>query len=272
LGVRRQAFYEWLKRPPSKRALQDRALKSRIRIAHAESRGTYGSPRITAELRERGHRIGVNRVARLMKEEGIQGKSPRRFKKTTDSEHLQPVAPNLLERDFSTDAPDQVWVTDITYIRTWEGWLYLAVILDLFSRKVVGWSLKSHMRTALCLQALDRALAIRSPEPGWIHHSDQGSQYASEAYQKRLEDAGARPSMSRRGDCWDNAVAESFFGTLKTELESRIGSSRGAARAAIRDDIHHFYNPVRRHSANGQVAPDVLEQRYREEFFLIEAA
>lgn len=161
------------------------------------------------------------------------------------------MAPNLLKRDFSTDAPDQVWVTDITYIRTWEGWLYLQ---------------------AFYLQALYRALAIRSPEPGWIHHSDQGSQYASEAYQKRLEDVGARPSMSRRGDCWDNAVAESFFGTLKTELERRIGSSRGAARAAIRDDIHHFYNPVRRHSANGQVAPDVLEQRYREEFFLIEAA
>ena len=262
-------------------------MKAKIRIIHAQSRGTYGSPRITAELREqaeksekseksekaeKAERVGKNRVARLMKEEGIEGKFPKRFKKTTDSDHKEPVAPNLLDRQFQQDAPNQAWVTDITYLRTVDGWAYLAVILDLHSRKVVGWSLDSHMRTELCLEALEQALTTRGPDAGWIHHSDRGSQYTSELYQKRLKAAGARPSMSRKGNCWDNAVAESFFGTLKTELSTDIWPSQGAARAAIRDYIHHFYNPVRRHSANGQLAPNVIEQHYREASCLSEAA
>jgi putative transposase len=272
LGVSRQGYYDWKKRPPSKRELENRALKAKIRIAHAQSRGTYGSPRITKELREDGEEVGKNRVARLMQEAGIVGKPPKPFTTTTDSDHDQPVADNLLDRNFTAEAPNQAWVTDITYIPTLEGWLYLDVILDLYSRKVVGWSADDHMRAELCLKALDQALATRQPQQGFLHHSDRGSQYASEVYQKRLLEVGAVVSMSRRGNCWDNAVAESFFGTLKTELGQRIWPTRQAALAAIREYIHHFYNPVRRHSANGYLAPNVFEQRAREASDLREVA
>ena len=193
---------------PSQRQQDDQRLKSLIRIAHTASRGTYGSPRIAMDLRDEGEVIGVNRVARLMQEEGLVGKPIRRFKKTTDSNHTQPVAPNLLQRNFTTEAPNQVWVSDISYIETHQGFLYLSVVLDLYSRKVVGWSLESHMRTELVLESLNRALAVRAPGEGWIHHSDRGSQYASGAYQARLSQAGGVCSMSRKGDCWDNAVVE----------------------------------------------------------------
>ena len=238
-------------------------MKSQIRIAHAVSRGTYGSPRIAHELREKGEVVGVNRVARLMKEAGLVGRPRRRFKKTTDSDHLQPIAPDLLQREFQTSAPDQVWVSDISYIATKQGFLYLAVVLDLFSRKVIGWNIETHMRTQLCLKALNRALDLRAPNTGLIHHSDRGSQYASSAYQKRLAEVGARPSMSRRGNCWDNAVVESFFGTLKSELPGKKWENQAQARAAIREYIHHFYNPVRRHSANGFISPNEQERRFR---------
>lgn len=217
------------------------------------------------DLRDGGEVIGVNRVARLMREEGLVGKPVRRFKRTTDSDHEQPIAPNLLLRNFTTETPNQVWVSDISYIPTHQGFLYLSVVLDLYSRKVVGWSLASHMRTELVLESLERALAVREPPSGWIHHSDRGSQYASCAYQARLSQAGGRTSMSRKGDCWDNAVVESFFGTLKTELEKEVWSSHHEAREAIQEYINEFYNPIRRHSANGYLSPNQQEWRFRQD-------
>ena len=235
-----------------------------IKVLYAESRGIYGSPRITVELQRKGYKVGKNRVARIMREAEIIGKTPKPFKKTTDSDHDKPIPENLLDRKFEVERPNKAWVTDITYIPTSNGWLYLAVILDLFSRKVVGWETASHMNTSLCLDALDKAVALRNPEPGLIHHSDRGSQYASDAYQRHLKEIGATCSMSRRGNCWDNAVAESFFGTIKNELGVDIWTSRRSARKAISKYIHHFYNPRRLHSANGQQAPNVFEQRMKE--------
>jgi transposase InsO family protein len=191
-----------------------------------------------------------------MRAAGLAGVPHRRFRKTTDSEHALPVAENLLERDFHADAPDQVWVADITYVSTGAGWLYVAVILDLFSLKVVGWAAASHLRTELCLEALASAVAVRRPSVGLVHHSDRGSQYASGAYRDSLAEIGAVCSMSRKGDCWDNAVAESFFGTLKTEwVHRRSWSSQAEARLGIADYLHQFYNPVRLHSSNGYRSP-----------------
>ncbi len=263
-GVSRSGFYDWVDRAPSVREESDRALRAHIRAAHSRSRGTYGSPRVTAELRDQGHQVGQRRVARLMREAGLQGRPRRRWVTTTDSDHQQPVAENLLDRNFEADAPNEVWAADLTYIPTAEGWLYLAVILDLHSRKVVGWAAASHMRKELCLEALDKALILRSPAPGFIHHSDRGSQYASNAYRDRLDKAGARCSMSRKGDCWDNAVVESFFGTLKQELiHTQAWPTRRAARVAIGNYLHQFYNPVRRHSANGHISPNDQELLYQ---------
>jgi transposase InsO family protein len=233
-----------------------------IEAIHERSRGTYGSPRITRELREQGHQVSKKRVAKRMKESGIQGKKRRRFRKTTDSKHGLPVPPNLLARNFKQEAPNQAWVTDVTALYTATGWLYLAVILDLFSRAVVGWATSSNNDTTLALAALDEAVANRKPSPGLIHHSDQGSPYASRDYRERLDSYAMVASMSRVGDCWDNAVAESFFATIKgDELDHQWHPSHAAARAVIDDYITNFYNPVRRHSTLGYLSPDEFELR-----------
>jgi len=260
LRVSRSAFYAWLSGSESRRMLSDRRLAVHIKAIHRESRGTYGSPRVHAVLQRQGVRVGRRRVARLMAQAGLAGLPRKRFKTTTVSDPALPVAPNLLERNFVTNGPNQVWVADITYIPTGRGWLYLAVVIDLYSRKVVGWHADTHVRTELCLTALRMAVTLRKPDAGWIHHSDRGCQYASRAYQVELGEAGARCSMSRLGDCWDNAVAESFFGTLKTELIHRKPwVNREQARVAISRWIVHVYNDRRLHSQLGYETPNAFE-------------
>jgi transposase InsO family protein len=254
--VSASGFYAWCRRGLSLRAQQDAALKVEIRAAHAASGKRYGSPRIQADLKADDQHVGRKRVARLMREEGLEGQRKRRFRVTTDSRHSHPVAANQLDRNFTASAPNKIWVTDITYIWTREGWLYLAAILDLFSRRVVGWSMDSHIDRTLALDALGMALKTRSPEPGLLHHSDRGVQYASGDYQNQLRDRGITCSMSRKGDCWDNAVAESFFSTLKAELVHRTDYvSRSQAKASVFEYIEVFYNGRRRHSALGYVSP-----------------
>ena len=256
LLVSAAGFYAWCRRGQSLRAQQDAALRVEIRAAHAASSKRYGSPRIHAELQADGHRVGRKRVARLMREDGIEGQRKRRFRVTTDSRHSHPIAANQLQRNFTAPAPNKVWVTDITYIWTREGWLYLAAILDLYSRRVVGWSMDSCIDRGLALDALGMALKTRRPEPGLLHHSDRGVQYASTEYQSQLRTHGMICSMSRKGDCWDNAVAESFFSTLKAELVHRSDYvSRSQAHASVFEYIEAFYNGRRRHSALGFTSP-----------------
>jgi len=234
---------------------------ARIAGIHAASRGTYGSPRVHRQLRRDGIRTGRKRVQRLMRAHGLRGRIRRRFRTTTDSNHTLPVAPNTLNRQFAVDAPDRVWAGDITYIATASGWCYLAVILDLHSRMVVGWAMAEHMRTELVEDALAAALGARDPSPELLHHSDRGSQYASHSYRGRLEALGIAVSMSRRGDCWDNAVVESFFGTLKQELVHHARwTNPAAARAAIHDYIEVFYNRQRLHSSLGYRTPAEADQ------------
>ena len=255
-AVSSAGFYAWCRRGLSLRAQEDAALKVEIRAAHAASGKRYGSPRIHADLKAGDQHVGRKRVARLMREEGIEGQRKRRFRVTTDSKHSHPVAPNELQRNFTAPAPNKVWVTDITYIWTREGWMYLAAILDLYSRRVVGWSMDSCIDRTLALDALGMALRTRCPEAGLLHHSDRGVQYASTDYQDQLRKHGMICSMSRKGDCWDNAVAESFFSTLKAELVHRTDYvSRSQARASIFEYIEAFYNGRRRHSALGYVSP-----------------
>ena len=227
-----------------------------IELSHKASDRTYGSPRVHEDLQEQGIRCGRKRVARLMRENGIRAKQARRFKATTDSDHNDPVAPNLLDREFHVDVPDRVWVADLTYIWTREGWLYLAVILDLFSRRVVGWSMSKRITSQLTLEALSVALWSRKPSPGLLHHSDRGSQYTCGDYRDVLDEHGVLCSMSRKGDCWDNAVAESFFKTLKVErVNDRDYWTREEAQTDIIDYIERFYNRKRRHSYLGYVSP-----------------
>ena len=255
-AVSSAGFYAWCRRGLSLRAQEDAALKVEIRAAHAASGKRYGSPRIHADLKAGDQHVGRKRVARLMREEGIEGQRKRRFRVTTDSKHSHPVAPNELQRNFTAPAPNKVWVTDITYIWTREGWMYLAAILDLYSRRVVGWSMDSCIDRTLALDALGMALRTRCPEAGLLHHSDRGVQYTSTDYQDQLRKHGIICSMSRKGDCWDNAVAESFFSTLKAELVHRTDYvSRSQARASIFEYIEAFYNGRRRHSALGYVSP-----------------
>ena len=260
LQVSVSGFYSWRKRGPSQRAREDEQLKVHIRAAHKASRGRYGSPRVQKELCAQDQHVGRKRVARLMKADGLAARRKRRFRRTTDSTHQHPVAPNLLDRQFTVDAPNAVWVTDITYIWTQEGWLYLAAILDLYSRKVVGWAVDESLERHLALDALAMALSNRRPARGLLHHSDRGVQYASDDYQKALKKDGLICSMSRKGDCWDNAVAESFFATRKAELvyltEYR---TRAEARASLFEYIEVFYNRQRRHSAIGYVSPSQFE-------------
>lgn len=256
LDVSRSGYYAWLERPAPTRAAEDAEIAAEITAAHARSRKTYGSPRIHAELRARGRRVGKKRVERLMRESGLQARRKRRFRRTTDSNHTNPVAPNVVERKFDPPAPNRIWVTDVTYVWTDEGWLYLAVMLDLFARRVVGWATSAKNDTVLALSALQSALQGRRPARGLIHHSDRGSPYASADYRAALDAAGVIASMSRTGDCWDNAVAESFFATIKAELiEERRFATRAEATAAIGDYVENFYNTSRRHSHLGYVSP-----------------
>ncbi len=256
LAVSRSGYYAWRGRPPSARAKHDARLRVEIAVSHTASRRTYGSPRILSDLRAEGHQVSRKRVARLMRELGLVGRRKRRFRVTTDSKHRFPVAPNVLMRDFEVAEPNIAWVTDITYVATLEGWLYLAVILDLFSRRVVGYALSERIDRALVLEALREALGRRPETRDLIHHSDRGSQYASHDYREALEQAGITCSMSRRGDCWDNAVVESFFGTLKAELLYELPlQTRDATRSAVADYIDAFYNVRRRHSSLGYQSP-----------------
>jgi transposase InsO family protein len=249
LAVSRSGYYAWRGRPASQRAIADRALTAEIRVIHERSQRRYGSPRVHEELGANDMRVGRKRVARLMKEDGISARTKRRFVKTTDSKHDFPIAPNLLQRNFTADAPNEIWVGDITYLDTQQGWLYLAVLIDLYSRRVVGWAMSEHIDTALVMSALSMALTLRRPARGLIHHTDRGSQYASHDYRRALRDIGAECSMSRKGDCWDNAVAESFFASLRKELTNRVTFvSRDAARSHVFEYIEAFYNRVRRHS------------------------
>jgi putative transposase len=263
LAVSRAGFYAWQARPPAARTQADRRLGLEIQAIHAESRQRYGSPRVRAELRHRGHRPSRKRVARLMRQQGLCARRRRRFRSTTDSRHARPVAANVLGRRFAVAAPDTTWVTDITYLWTDEGWLYLAVILDLFSRVVVGWALSARITGHLPLQALTMALGRRRPPRGLVHHSDRGSQYASAAYQRVLATHGILGSMSRRGNCWDNAVAESFFATLKVELaHGARWSTRADAQGEVFEYLEQFYNGQRRHSTLGYLSPAAFERQW----------
>jgi putative transposase len=241
---------------PHGKRLSDAQLLALIRSIHAEFKGAYGSPRMLDELHERGFAAGKARVERLMRENGIRARHKRRFKATTDSNHDLPVAPNLLERDFAPSAPNRVWSADLTYLWTDEGWLYLAVVIDLFNREVVGWSIKPRMCADIVIDALTMAWFRRRPEPGLIHHSDRGSQYASQAFQKQLAHYGMICSMSRRGNCWDNAPTESFFNSLKNErVHGQRYRTRAQAKADVFSYIEPFYNRRRRHSTLGSRSP-----------------
>lgn len=266
LGVSRGGYYSWLSRPESRRAREDRQLLPRIRAVFRESRQRYGSPRVHAELRDEV-RCGRHRVARLMRQDRLQARPKRRFKRTTQSAHAQPLAGNELQRQFEVATLDTCWAGDITYIWTQEGWLYLAVLLDLCSRRIVGWAVNDRLTEELTLRALDQALVRRRPSAGLLHHSDRGSQYAAGEYRKKLARHGLRTSMSRRGDCWDNAVVESFFSSLKTELFAgqRWPATRAEARRELFEYIEIFYNRKRRHSALGYLSPSRFEQDRRAE-------
>lgn len=266
LEVSKAGYYAWVKRPPSTRAREDAALVTTIRDIHQESGRTYGSPRVHRELRAQGVRHGEKRIARLMRRAGIRAKTVRRFRVTTQSDHPHPVAPNVLERQFSETTPDRVWVGDITYLSTREGWLYLAVVLDLATRRVIGWSMRHTLERGLTLDALGMAIERRRPGPGVLVHTDRGSQYASGDYRALLAAHGMRCSMSRRGDCWDNAVAESFFATLKRELvDGADWRTRDEARSAVFRYIETWYNRRRRHSTLGYLSPEEFERQYNEQ-------
>lgn len=257
LGVSRSGYYAWRQRRASPRAHRDDQLAVCIARLHARSRGTYGSPRIVRDLREEGQHVGHNRVARLMRTAGLWGRQRRRYRVvTTDSHHTEPIAPNRLAEQPPPSRPDQVWVSDLTYVPTAEGWLYVAGVLDRYSRRLVGWAMGSSLDTALPLAALQMALRQRQPPPGLIHHSDRGVQYASGAYRAVLAGHGVVASMSRKAHCYDNAVMEAFWSSLKNELVHRCRfATRAEARTAIFDYIEGFYNRTRRHSALGYKSP-----------------
>lgn len=262
LAVSPSGYYACRNRPKSQRERDDEVLGLEVAAAHAKSKGIYGSPRITEELKAQGRPVSRKRVARKMREAGLRGRKRRPFKATTDSKNSRNVSGNLLRRNFVAGAPNRVWVTDVTAIYTGTGWLYLAAILDVFSRAVVGWTTSATNDTALALAALRQAFEARRPPPGLIHHSDRGAPYASDLYQAQLKAYGMRPSMSRTGDCWDNAVAESFFASIKGEwLDHDWHPSRAAAHRAIAEYIDSFYNPSRRHSSIGYLSPDEFELR-----------
>ena len=263
LNVSRSGYYAWLDRPVSKR--QERCLKlmEQIRRSHEQSRGTYGAPRVTADVNEAGMAVCQNTVAKLMRQAGLKAKVKRRFlPRTTDANHPHPIAPNVLDQDFAAERIDRKWTCDITYVPSDEGWLYLAVVMDCFSRRIVGWSMRDHLRVELVSEALQMALQRRRPRGGLLHHSDRGCQYACGDYRKRLAAHGIECSMSRRGNCYDNAVTESFFGTLKTELvHHEHYATREQARRSLFQWIECWYNRRRRHSSLGYLSPEGFEAR-----------
>jgi putative transposase len=259
LGVSRSGFHGWLARPASGRALRDAELVERIRRIHADSRGTYGAPRVHAELRFQGVRVGRKRVERLMRSAGLSGLVKRRRGRTTVRVPGVRVADDLVRREFRPTAPDRLWVADISYLRTWEGWLYLAVVVDCYSRRVVGWSLQDHLRAELVVDALEYAVARRRPQPGLVHHSDRGSQYVSLVFGRRCRLARIELSMGATG--YDNAVCEAFFKTLKAELvDRRSWPTKAEARTAVFEFIECFYNRQRRHSTLGYLSPHEYER------------
>jgi putative transposase len=261
LQVSAGGYYTWRDRPASVQQQRREALTSEIQAIHQQVQERYGSPRMHAELLARGQSCCVNTVAKLMRQHGIAAKTKRKFRCTTDSNHDLPVADNILDRQFEPLAANQVWVADITYIPTWEGWLYLAAVEDLYSRQIVGWSMGEHLGSRLVVDALEMAVSRRLPGEGLVAHSDRGSQYASEHYQRLLEQHGIRCSMSRRGDCWDNAPMESFFASLKKELiHHEEYRTRVEARASVFEYIEVFYHRMRRHSALGYLSPLEYEQ------------
>jgi putative transposase len=265
LDVSESGYYAWLKRPICQHHREDAHIAQKIRQVFEGHQGRYGSPRLHHELREEGISCSRKRIARLMREEELSARRKRRRVLTTKRDETHPVAPNVLNREFTATSPNTKWVTDITYIPTKQGWLYLAVILDLYSRMIVGWSMSGNCDEGLVERALDLALTRRRPAPGLLHHSDRGSQYTSRAYRACLEHAGMIVSMSRKGNCWDNAAVESFFGSLKEEcVGSTIYVSHAEARSAIFIYLEAYYNRIRRHSALGYVSPSVYEQRDRE--------
>ena len=261
LGVSQSGYFAWKSRPASPRQREDLVLLAHIRAAFVLSNETYGSPRMTREVQDGGLNVGRRRTARLMRENGLKAWQKRRFKRTTDSHHAWPVAPNLIEQNFSAERPNQKWNADISSVWTSEGWLYLAIILDLFARRVVGWAVSDRLHKKLALEALRKTLAIRQPGKDLIHHSDRGSQYCSTAYQAELRKHGIQISMSGRGNCYDNSVVETFFKTLKSELVWRtVFQTRAEAKDAIGRYIDGFYNPVRRHSTLDFVSPVQFER------------
>ncbi len=264
LEVSPSGYYAWRQRSPSLHAIADERLMLNVRIAFQRSRRTYGSPRVHQELRAEGIRMAKKRVARLMREDGLVARRRKRGVRTTDSAHRQPVAPNVLNRQFDVNGVrilNRVWVSDITYVPTAEGFLFLAVVLDLASRRVVGWSMQDTLEADLALAALRMATERRGPAPGLLHHSDRGSQYASDDFQQLLATHGMQASMSKKGDCWDNAVAESFFSTLELELiDTARWRTRNEARRAIFDFIESWYNLHRRHSTLGYRSPAAYEK------------
>jgi transposase InsO family protein len=261
LSVSASGYYAWRSRPESARKIANRGLLDDIQRVHAHHRERYGAPRIHAELRAEGQIISRKRIERVMRRHGIRARAPRRYRVcTTESKHSLLVAANLLDQNFVAERPNQVWLADITYIPTGEGWLYLAVILDLFTRKVVGWAMRDHMRAELTIAALTMAIQRRRPGPGLTHHSDRGSQYAAADYRDILRAAAVTQSMSRKANCWDNAPMESFFGTLKTELvHHREYPDRDAARRDLFAYIEGYYNRQRIHSAIGYITPEQAE-------------
>jgi len=262
LGVSPSGFYAWQKRPPSARSRADAQLSLRMRAIHQRSHATYGAPRVHAELRAEGIKVGRKRVARLLKKAGLVGASRRKWIHTTVRDRNARPAPDLVERNFGAPQPNRLWVADITYIPTWAGFLYLAVVLDVFSRKIVGWAMETHLRTELVLEALDLALWQRRPG-AVIHHSDQGTQYTSIQFGARCREAGVRPSMGSVGDCFDNAMCESFFATLECELLTRRRfKTQVEARMAVFEFIEGWYNPHRRHSALDYLSPVSYERSH----------
>jgi putative transposase len=262
VGISRQAFYQAQRRGASARCLDDQRLTARVLAAFAASRETYGAPRIHAELRAQGERVGRKRIARLMRQAEIQGVSRRgRRRGTTQRDELATPAPDRLERRFAADGPDRVWVADLTYVPTRQGWLFLGLVMDLWSRRIVGWSMRDDLKADLVVDALTMALTRRQPAPGLIHHSDRGSQYTSLAYGRTLRHSGLLASMGRRGDAYDNAPAESCIATIKCELVHRTPfTTRDQARLAVFDFIECFYNPHRRHSSLGDISPNQYEK------------
>jgi transposase InsO family protein len=267
MGVSRSGYYRYLKAYDPSKIPTDFELISKVKEIHHQSNSKYGTRRISEHLKENGHDVGRYRARTLMKKAGVSVQYKKKFRRTTDSNHNLPVARNILNRQFDVKQPNTVWCSDITYLWTNEGWLYLAVVIDLYSRKIVGWSLNSHMKASLVSDALQMAYFRRHPNKGLVHHSDRGSQYASKEYQKLLTQNGMICSMSRKGNCWDNAVVESFFHTLKTErTDEKHYRTRDEARYDVIDYIEMFYNCIRLHSSNGYKNPNSFESVFNNSF------